>query len=330
MRSSGWSSTRDSAAPLRRRWSMRTWSPSATPVSDAQAVLRMQHAHQLAVLDRTDATLDDIRGQLTDPDLDPASPVVLDDAGRVVGCGMVFHGSSDHVELDVVVDPDGGEGLFVELLRSALELAGAGARARGHRQVRADQGCYRQDTVTAEHLAGAGFSPATSFHRLRRELDDAVEVHVPDGVVVQREDDETDVTLRRAHRLHMSTFAGHFGFEARPYEQWLAAHRARSGTGPLWFAEVDGSDVAFLHETDQFLEDQDAGYVWRLGVESSARGRGVAKALLLSAFAGMRERGRTSALLHVDAANATGATRLYEAVGMRPVVVIDVWRCMHS
>jgi hypothetical protein len=48
--------------------------------------------------------------------------------------------------------------------------------------------------------------------------------------------------------------------------------------------------------------------------------------LLLASFAGMRERGRTAALLHVDSANATGATALYESVGMRPVMVIDVWR----
>jgi hypothetical protein len=44
----------------------------------------------------------------------------------------------------------------------------------------------------------------------------------------------------------------------------------------------------------------------------------------------MRDRGRRAALLHVDGANATGATALYESVGMRPAVVIDVWRAAVS
>jgi mycothiol synthase len=295
---------------------------------DAEAVLRMWHAHHLAVLGRTDATRDDVRDALAEPDLDPASPVVLDGAGRVLGCALVFHdGDTDHADLDVVVDPGPGADLFDGLLATALDLAVGGALRRGHPRVRADQGCYRQDAASAASLRAAGFTPATTFHRMRRALAEPVEVRLPDGVAVERVDDESDEVLRRVHRLHLSTFAGHFGFEPRPYEEWLAAHRARSGTGPVWFAARDGTDIGFLHETDQFLEDEDAGYVWRLGVEQQARGRGVAKALLLSAFAGMRERGRRAALLHVDSANATGATRLYESVGMSPVVVIDVWRC---
>lgn len=296
---------------------------------DAEAVLRMQHKQQLTVLGQPDATLDDIRDQLGDPDLDPGSPVVVDSEGQVLGCAMVFHeGSSDHVDLDVVVDPAHAADLFDPLLEQAVALAVASGRARGHAQVRVDQGCYRQDEQSAASLRRAGFAPATSFHRMRRALDAPMEVRVPDGVDIERVDVETDEALRRAHRLHTSTFTGHFGFEPRPYEEWLAAHRARTGLGPLWFARLDGQDVGFLHESDQFVADEDAGYVWRLGVETAARGRGVAKALLMSAFAGMRERGRGFALLHVDTANATGATRLYESVGMEPVVVIDVWRSL--
>jgi mycothiol synthase len=293
---------------------------------DADAVLRTWHAHHLAVLGRPDATADDVRDSLTDPDLDPASPVVLDGEGRVLGCGLVFHDGDTHAELDVVVDPGPGAPVLSELLGAALDLAAEGARRRGHDEVEADQGCYRLDTVTADHLRDAGFAPATAYHRMRRELDVPLEVRPPDGVRVARVDDGDDDVLRRAHRLHQSAFVDHFGFVPRPYDEWLASLRARTGTGPLWFATLDGTDAGFLHETDQFVEDENAGYVWRLGVVEPARGRGVAKALLLTAFAGMRERGRTAALLHVDSANSTGATRLYEAVGMRPAVVIDVWR----
>jgi mycothiol synthase len=304
-----------------------TTARSTRPVraEDAEGLLLMQQAHQRAVLGRPDATLDDIRDQLADPDLDPASPVVLDADGSVLGCAMVFPGAA-HVEMDVVVDPVRAPDLFPTLLDRGVAIAAAAVRARGDAVVRVDQGCYRQDEQTAAALQQAGFAPATTFRRMRRPLDEPIAVTVPDGVALERVDVETDDALRRAHRLHTSTFAGHFGFEPRSYGDWLAGHRARTGMGPLWFATLDGEDVGFLHETDQFVEDEGAGYVLRLGVEKAARGRGVAKALLLSAFAGMRERGRGSALLHVDSANATGATRLYESVGMTPVVVIDVWR----
>ena len=298
---------------------------------DAERLLALQHAQQIAVIGRPDCTLDDIRDQLLDPDLDPRSPVVLDADGHAVGVAMVFPaGDTDSVELDVVVHPDVNDALLRPVLEQAVELAADAARARGHAEVKVDQGCYRQDAALAEMLRGLGFTPGTTFHRMRRELPDAVEVRVPHGVRIERIDVETDRDLRRAHALHMSTFEGHFGFHRRPYEEWLESRAARTGLGPLWLAVADGTDVGFLQETSQFVEDEDAGYVWQLGVASQARGRGIAKALLLTSFAAMRERGRSAALLHVDTANATGATRLYESVGMRPGVVIDVWRCVRD
>lgn len=297
-------------------------------LDDLESLLRLQQTHQIAVLGHPDVTLDDVRDQLAEPDLEPASPVVLDDDGRALGCALVFvDGGSGRADLDVMVDPCRGGHLLDELLDRALALSASAVAARGIVQLEADQGCYREDRQLAAALQSRGFVRATAFHRMRREFDEPVQVRVPDGIVVERVDDETEPALRRAFALHTTTFAGHFGFVARPWEQWLAAHQARTGTGPLWFATLDDTDVGFLHETRQYVQDEDAGYVARLGVEPAARGRGVARALLLSSFAGMRERGLRAALLHVDSANATGATALYESVGMRPVLVIDAWRC---
>jgi mycothiol synthase len=300
----------------------------ARPVrpEDADALLAVAHAHQTAVLGRPDSTLTEIHDGLTDPDLDPRSIVALGADDVPVACALVYaDGDSGKADLDVFFDPGAALPALPAVLEVGLALAEDGARERGAAQSVADITCYREDTHLAAALEAAGLTPATTFHRLRRDLQEAVPVSVPPGVAVERvEEDEEH--LRRAHRLHQSTFAGHFGFEPRPYDDWLVALRARTGTGPLWFAVADGADVGFLHETDQFAEDEDAGYVWRLGVERSARGRGIAIALLLSAFADMRARGRRAALLHVDTANATGATRLYESVGMVPVVVMDVWR----
>ena len=58
----------------------------------------------------------------------------------------------------------------------------------------------------------------------------------------------------------------------------------------------------------------------------AARGKGLAKLLLRQAFARDANAGRVGTILHVDTNNPTPALGLYERVGMRTVLVIDVWR----
>jgi len=54
-----------------------------------------------------------------------------------------------------------------------------------------------------------------------------------------------------------------------------------------------------------------------VGVRKPRRGRGIGTFLLRRAFADLARRGHRRARLNVDAGNETGATRLYERVGMR-------------
>jgi hypothetical protein len=208
---------------------------------DVDALLRLQCAHQQHVLGRPDTTRDDVVDLLVDPDLDAASVVLPDEQGALLGCALVFpDGGTDHVEVEVVVDPPAGGHLLAGLLDHALRVAASAAADRGHARASVDQGCYRQDTQLGQALAAAGFTRATTFHRMRRDLDDEVVARVPPGVRVQQVDDRDAAVLRAA----------------------------------------------------------------------------------------MRGRGRTAVLLHVDSANDTGATAVYESVGMRPVTVIDVWRAI--
>ena len=72
---------------------------------------------------------------------------------------------------------------------------------------------------------------------------------------------------------------------------------------------------------DDSRSDAGVGYVRSLGVLKQARGLGIAKALLLNVFDDYRRRGRTALQLGVDSDNATGATRLYEGLGMKAVRV---------
>ena len=97
------------------------------------------------------------------------------------------------------------------------------------------------------------------------------------------------------------------------------------GWSSLWLAELDGTPVGLLVGTRQFEEDDDAGYVRRLGVIPAGRGHGVAKALLRHYFSASQAEGRVAVLLHVDVANVTNALGVYSSVGMRPILEIDAW-----
>lgn len=62
-----------------------------------------------------------------------------------------------------------------------------------------------------------------------------------------------------------------------------------------------------------------------LGVRRPWRARGIGRALLVTAFVAVHARGGEAVELGVDAANPTGATRLYEDVGMREHQSFEVW-----
>jgi GNAT superfamily N-acetyltransferase len=90
--------------------------------------------------------------------------------------------------------------------------------------------------------------------------------------------------------------------------------------------ELDGRAVALRECTDQFVEDEDCGYIGRLGVLEEARGKGLATFLLRDQFALDAAAGRTGTILHVDTNNPTPALGLYLSVSMRAELVMDVLR----
>ena len=79
----------------------------------------------------------------------------------------------------------------------------------------------------------------------------------------------------------------------------------------------DGPVVAgYLFAWLDAEEDPSRGYVAALGTRRLYRGRGIAEALLRQVFRTLLDRGKRGCDLHVDSDSLTGATRLYERVGM--------------
>ena len=90
------------------------------------------------------------------------------------------------------------------------------------------------------------------------------------------------------------------------------------GTGPGSVEPSGGKATAGICLSAlEAEENPEWGYVESLAVLPAYRNRGLARAMLVRAFMELYARGRRTVALHVDAKSLTGATRLYESVGMR-------------
>ena len=96
--------------------------------------------------------------------------------------------------------------------------------------------------------------------------------------------------------------------------------RFQSSTPPCWFlAERDDALVGCaLHWSRGWLKD--------VAVRDSERGRGLGGTLVQMGLAEFSRRGCTGVGLKVDAANPTGAVRLYERLGFVTTNRQAVWQ----
>jgi ribosomal protein S18 acetylase RimI-like enzyme len=108
-----------------------------------------------------------------------------------------------------------------------------------------------------------------------------------------------------------------------PFEEWSSLEVETTSYDPsLWLLATDGDEAVGALSGVVW---GDRGWVGELGVRKPWRGRGIASALLQRAFATFAARELPRVMLNVDAANPTGAVRLYERLGMRTVRGWDVY-----
>jgi len=158
-------------------------------------------------------------------------------------------------------------------------------------------------------------------HELEMAIDlSDVEVEpapLPDGVTVRAVDPERDALVVAA--VLREAFVDHHG--DTPFTDEIVVESLREGARleTTLLAEDAEGPLAALISRDR----GEGGYVWAIGVLRRGRRQGIAPALLTRAFAGFAAVGRTLVTLDVDASSLTGATRVYERVGMSARVVQD-------
>jgi mycothiol synthase len=196
-----------------------------------------------------------------------------------------------------------GTGLGAQL----LERSEANARARG--AARMQQFTLGPDTAAAALMAAHGYRDVRHFYEMAIEqTEPPPSVDLP--VETVREED-----IHGFHAALDEAFQDHWEHHSTPFDEWWARHESNPNLDlSVWFLIRDGDEIAAVTRNEG--NRNGGGYIGAIGVRRPWRGKGYAKALLLHSFRVFYERGMPRVTLGVDADNPTGATHLYERVGM--------------
>jgi mycothiol synthase len=295
---------------------------------DLAAVGALARAVDMHDWGRLNTTDEEIAEQWSVPGLDLAADTWLIWSGREL-CGYAWLlARKDHCELDGwgVVHPEHrGRGLGAFLLE-AVE-----ARAAEH-QALAPPGrrvVHRNDVAAPDRpahdmLERRGFYLDRHFWRMDvgLGLEHPLDVLPPEGIEIRTfitgKDD------RPVHAAFEEAFADHYAHVPWSFEDWTAMRIEGEGFDPsLWFLALDGEEIAGAL-AGRIIDD--VGWVNTLGVRPHWRRRGIGEALLRRSFAEFHRRGIRMSSLYVDSQNETGATALYERVGMSVACQYDLYQ----
>jgi mycothiol synthase len=292
---------------------------------DLDAVAKVLIEADLADLGEQDFSIEELKDDWRQPQLDMASDTWLVTSGEEACAYTWVLGRNSHRDLDSwgVVHPEHrGRGLGSFLL-DVVER-----RAAEHQLLVEPPGqstlllhTLAVDTAARSLLEGRGFELTRHFWRMDIELETApAPPESVDGISIRafrRDGDE-----RPVYEAFEEAFAGHFGYVPRSFEDWSAV-RLQEGFDPnLWFVATEGQEVVGAL-AGRIMEGM--GWVATLGVRKRWRGRGIGEALLRHSFAAFRRHGITKASLSVDARNETGAVALYERAGMHVALQYDTY-----
>lgn len=258
-------------------------------------------------------------------DLDASTRLVLAPDGSVVGCVELWDQSNPPVRPWIWgrVHPDWkGRGIGSAMLDWALQTS------RRALERLPDDVRFAPTTATPSHhtptiqlFETAGMSPFRYTWRMVTELDELIpQPQWPEGIQVRTLRYPED--LEAVYWMQDEAFSENWGYIQGSFEEDFPRWKnyvfgARGQKPELWFLAMDGDTIAgFINSQERSDVDAEMGWIPTLAVRKAYRQRGLGQALLHHAFRTLQERGVMHVGLGVDAKNRTGATRLYERVGM--------------
>ncbi|GIG67427.1 GNAT family N-acetyltransferase [Phytomonospora endophytica] len=300
-------------------------------LDDAEAVLDVVRAHDIATIGEPDITIEDILELMgkTGHSLDADEWLIADADGRYTAWGYVDDSyGGERLRIDVSVRPEEAGPVTTALVEVLLGRAAELAAAKDLDGIRVRASAPHGATGLREVYENAGFELDRYYGRMNYDLSgDERTPEPPEGVEVKvfTELPDRDEAARIHHRIMDSGFADLDDHVSVDFDSWWA-NTAASGNTPYdeWrVVFVEGEPAAVLQTANIGAADN-GGWIRNLVVHPDYRGRGLAQLLLGTAFALFAEKGRTWVGLSVDTGNSTGAFKIYEKVGMRPKYMIDV------
>jgi mycothiol synthase len=235
--------------------------------------------------------------------------------GRLAAAGDVVK-RQDALSVEGYVHPAfHGRGLGLDL----VEWGEGRARELGVARVR--NAALSTDERARALLTGRGYRTVRHYWTMTIDLGDDIEVPGwPDGIDVRTLAQGEERALYEADR---EAFADDWSRPERTFEDWWEKFGESESFDPsLTFLAWDGGELAGYSICGFAFG---GGFVKLIGVRPAWRRRGLGLALLLHSFRELRARGAEKMSLGVDAANSTGATRVYERAGMRVLFQADVY-----
>jgi len=233
---------------------------------------------------------------------------LLEENGELVALGWVEKHDDLGIAVGVVQRGQRGRGIGAQLVDRSEERLRALGAGRVHNVTLAP------DNAAPPLLESRGYREVRRFWDMTIELGDDPprEPKLPEGFRIEKFSSDL---ARAFHAALEEAFAEHWEYEPQSFEKWWERQVARPDHDPsLWFLVRTGEDVVAATRNDP--ERSGGGWIGAIGVRPAWRGRGLAKALLLHSFREFHQRGKRRVGLGVDSQNATGATRLYEGIGM--------------
>jgi mycothiol synthase len=276
-------------------------------VSDLEVAAGLVQAEEQAVRGASSFGAGDLSDFWSWAGLEGGSWVVQRNGEAVAFAACIYR--KDRAECWATVHPDvSGRGLGAFLLERVEE------RARSLGQPVLTAGRLAENDAARRLLEALGFREARHFFQMRITFDGPPEPpRWPEGVV--------PATFRAAdarefHRVMNEAFAEEWGFHQLSFDEWRTRRLDAPGTDTsLWFLARAGEEVAGVVRCE--VGHDGGGWIGLIGVLKPWRRKGVGLALLRHAFVELHRRGEPHVGLGVDAQNPSGATRLYERVGMR-------------
>lgn len=218
-----------------------------------------------------------------------------------------------------------GAAMLRTLEARIAEIAAADPVAPAAFQVEADGGNVGQAAL----LEQAGYAPIRyAYLMVRPDLEDQDDAPLPPGLEIR---DVRPEHLRAIWDADQEAFEDHWGAGHRSEEGWIEFSSNPHLDPTLWRVAWAGDQVAgqvrsFINAEENRRYDRRRGWVEYISVRRPWRHRGVARALMAASFPLLRARGMTEGALGVDAENLSGALRVYESMGFRPVSRDTVYR----